>query len=721
MPSPSPVLLYTVVLLIICGNGVAAIAVDFTYNGFTGSNFLLDGSASVGGDGIFLLTNGTAGFQQGSCFYPHLVSMGYYDDMYSFSSTFVFAITCSDTGSSCGAGMTFVISSAPDFQVVSAPASAPDFQDDESICRLHRFDGGGTIHQVLGWSFKSGGGDEEPLNYSLMQLKLVHQANRKGLVTWMPATVSLLAILAACLMLRWWWKKKKAEERQENWEAELGPCRFTYRDLRRATDGFTRLLGKGGFGRVYGGILAASGMPVAVKMISSADSEQGMAQFMAEIIILGRLRHRNLVRLLGYCRHKDQLLLVYEHMSNGSLDKFLHGQTKNPLIWPQRLHIIKCVAAGLLYLHEDWEQVIVHRDVKASNVLLDTEMNGKLGDFGLARLHDHGADAHTTHVAGTRGYLAPELTRFGKATKATDVFAFGAFILEVACGRRPLGLNARRELLVLVEWVRDTWARTGGSAIDAMDPRMMDYVDDEVELVLKLGLLCSHPLPEARPGMRLVKQYLDGDMPLPEFSPDYLYIKDIDHVFIDVSSALVATTITEKRKVQNTTANGSLDKFLHGQTKNTLIWPQRLHIVKCVSGGLYLHEDWEHVIVHQDVKANDVLLDTKMNGKLGGFGLARLHDHDSEPHTMHIAGMRGYLGKQTPRTVAHKATNVFALGALILEVACRRRPVGLNARGELLVLIEWVRDTWVSSGCVVDAVDPRLEEYAHGKAWHHRH
>uniref|UniRef100_A0A0D3GC60 Protein kinase domain-containing protein n=1 Tax=Oryza barthii TaxID=65489 RepID=A0A0D3GC60_9ORYZ len=237
--------------------------------------------------------------------------------------------------------------------------------------------------------------------------------------------------------------------------------------------------------------------------------------FTAEVITLGRLRHRNLVRLLGYCRHKGQLLLVYDYMPNGSLDKFLHdvhhGPCKRTLNWPRRLHVIMCVAAGLLYLHDDWERVIVHRDVKANNVLLDADMNGRLGDFGLARLHDHGADARTTHVAGTRGYLAPELTRFGKATKATDVFAFGAFVLEVACGRWPMGHNARGELLVLIEWVGAAWAAGGGGSV----PRLEEYSGEEAKLVLKLGLLCSYLLPAARPGMRLVMQYLNGDVPLP--------------------------------------------------------------------------------------------------------------------------------------------------------------------------------------------------------------
>ncbi|XBH66478.1 hypothetical protein VPH35_094974 [Triticum aestivum] len=343
----------------------------------------------------------------------------------------------------------------------------------------------------------------------------------------------ILAGIAAWLLLRWWCRNRNSDsEWNEDWEAQLGPRRFAYKDLRRATNGFhdNQILRKGGFGRVYGGALAGSGVPVAVKRISS-ESRQGLAQFTAEIIILGRLRHRNLVHLIGYCRHKDELLLVYERMPNGSLDSYLHAQTRSAtLSWTQRLHIIKGVASGLLYLHEDWEQVIVDRDIKASNVLLDADMNGRLGDFGLARLHDHGADAHTTHVAGTRGYLAPELMRFGKATEATDVFAFGAFVLEVACGRRPMGLNARGELLVLVQWVRDTWEGCSGLIVDAVDPRLDDFVADEAELVLKLGLLCSHPLPAARPRMRLVMRYLNGDLPLPEFAPGYLAVTDVDQV-----------------------------------------------------------------------------------------------------------------------------------------------------------------------------------------------
>ncbi|KAK0604080.1 hypothetical protein LWI29_011795 [Acer saccharum] len=163
-----------------------------------------------------------------------------------------------------------------------------------------------------------------------------------------------------------------------------------------------------------------------------------MKQFVAEIVSMGRLRHRNLVQLRGYCRRKGELLLVYDYMPNGSLDKILYGSMRPNLNWFRRIRIVRGVACGLLYLHEEWEQVVLHRDIKSANVLLDADLNGKLGDFGLARLYDHGSNPQTTNLVGTIGYLAPELLRTGKATTSSDVFSFGAFMLEVACGRRPM-------------------------------------------------------------------------------------------------------------------------------------------------------------------------------------------------------------------------------------------------------------------------------------------
>lgn len=177
-------------------------------------------------------------------------------------------------------------------------------------------------------------------------------------------------------------------------------------------------------------------------------------------------------------------------------------------------------SGGALYLHEEWEQVVVHRDIKASNVLLDCELNPKLGDFGLARLYDHGSNPHTTHIVGTLGYIAPELSCTGKATTSTDVYAFGAFLLEVACGRRPTDLHDNATGLVgfVLEW----WKL--GRIAQASDPKLgEEFVAEEMELVLKLGLLCSHPNAMARPSIKQAAQLLEGDASLMDsVSPDGL-------------------------------------------------------------------------------------------------------------------------------------------------------------------------------------------------------
>jgi hypothetical protein len=294
-------------------------------------------------------------------------------------------------------------------------------------------------HFVLGWSFALDGPAPALDIGALPALPPAWPKPRsRVLEIVLPVASATLVLAVGATIYSLAQRRLRYAELHEDWEVPFGPHRFSYKDLFHATKGFSdkQLLGEGGFGGVYRGALRKSGMEIAV----SHESRQGIKEFVAEVVSIGRLRHRNLVQLLGYCRRKGELLLVYDYMPNGSLDKYLHGGngSRGAIDWPQRLHIIRGVASGLLYLHEDWEQIVIHRDVKASNVLLDSEMNGRLGDFGLARLYDHGADAQTTHVVGTMGYLAPELGHTGKATPATDVFAFGAFLLEVTCGRRPV-------------------------------------------------------------------------------------------------------------------------------------------------------------------------------------------------------------------------------------------------------------------------------------------
>jgi len=382
-----------------------------------------------------------------------------------------------------------------------------------------------TRHYVLGWSFAMDGAAPALDTSKLPSLpRFGPKPRSKALEIALPiatAAFVLALLIGVFLFVR---RRVRYAEVREDWEVEFGPHRFSYKELYHATKGFKnkQLLGTGGFGRVYKGVLpkSKSNLEIAVKRVSH-DSKQGMKEFIAEVVSIGHLRHRNLVQLLGYCRRKGELLLVYDYMPNGSLDKYLHDKTRPVLDWEQRFQIIKGVASGLLYLHEDWEQVVVHRDIKASNVLLDGDMNGRLGDFGLARLYDHGVDPQTTHVVGTMGYLAPELVRTGKATPVTDVFAFGVFVLEVTCGRRPLGCIAPDDQNVLLDWVQEHERR--GAALDTVDPRLCGKYDaDEARLAIRLGLACAHPLPDARPGMRQVVQYMEGDAPMPEAPPTYV-------------------------------------------------------------------------------------------------------------------------------------------------------------------------------------------------------
>ncbi|VAI67994.1 unnamed protein product [Triticum turgidum subsp. durum] len=376
-------------------------------------------------------------------------------------------------------------------------------------------------HYVLGWSF----GMNTPAPFidttklpGLPYLGPTPQSKLLEIVLPIASALFVLVVgILGVIMVR---RHIRYKEVREDWEVEYGPHRFSYKDLFHATKGFKdrNLIGVGGFGRVYKGVLPTSKSEVAVKRVSY-DSKQGIKEFVAEVVSIGYLQHRNIVQLLGYCRRKGELLLVYDYMANGSLDNHLYGQEGNATLgWGQRFRIIKEIAMGLLYLHEEWEKVVLHRDVKASNVLLDKQMNGRLGDFGLARLYDHGTDPQTTHVVGTVGYLAPELVLRGKATTLTDVFAFGIFILEVTCGQRPIKEDPQGNQLVLVDWVLQNWHK--GSLLDVVDANLQgSYATSEVCLALKLGLLCSHPFPEARPSTRQAMQYLDGDMPLPELLP----------------------------------------------------------------------------------------------------------------------------------------------------------------------------------------------------------
>eukprot|EP01018_Ginkgo_biloba_P039454 Gb_09936 [translate_table: standard] len=368
-------------------------------------------------------------------------------------------------------------------------------------------------HNVLAWSFSINGVakrlDTSHLPSFLQREKHSKFSSRGFIAAVCVASITFLFLFVVALLR--WYKRGEHDESIEEWEQEYWPHRFTYKELNKATKGFSeeRLIGSGGFGRVYRGSFPNNGLEVAVKTVSH-DSKQGIREFVAEISSLGRLQHRNLVQLRGWCKNKKELFLVYDYMPNRSLDRMIFENPRPLLAWPERFRVLKGVASGLLYLHEEWEQRVLHRDVKASNVMLDAEFNGRLGDFGLARLYDHGIHSHTTHVVGTLGYLAPELVHTGKATTSTDVFSFGALLLEVACGRRPIDPKRPPEELVLVDWVWELFRKN--NILAAADPKLSgEYVVAEMEKVLELGVVCSHPEAEMRPSMRQVLQILEEE------------------------------------------------------------------------------------------------------------------------------------------------------------------------------------------------------------------
>ncbi|KAI7754298.1 hypothetical protein M8C21_024814, partial [Ambrosia artemisiifolia] len=206
----------------------------------------------------------------------------------------------------------------------------------------------------------------------------------------------------------------------------------------RATGNFSasNKIGEGGFGPVYKGVLD-DGREIAVKRLSET-SQQGLDEFKNEVICIAKLQHRNLVKLLGYCIHQNELIMIYEYMLNKSLDFFLFDETKSLMLdWPQRFNIIQGMARGILYLHQDSRLQIIHRDLKAANILPDSDMNPKISDFGLARnFVGHDTVAKTKKVVGTHGYISPEYAVYGRFSIKSDVFSFGVIVLETVSGMR---------------------------------------------------------------------------------------------------------------------------------------------------------------------------------------------------------------------------------------------------------------------------------------------
>nr|XP_043619208.1 cysteine-rich receptor-like protein kinase 10 [Erigeron canadensis] len=314
----------------------------------------------------------------------------------------------------------------------------------------------------------------------------------------------------------------------------VGSIQFDLRTIEAATKNFCieNKIGEGGFGPVYKGVLA-NGMEVAVKRLSKS-SGQGSHEFVNEVILMAKLQHRNLVRMLGFCLEDDEKLLIYDYISNKSLDYFLFDPNRNgPLDWPKRYKIIEGIAKGMLYLHQDSRLRIIHRDLKSSNILLDLEMNAKISDFGIARIF--GVDqtqANTKRIVGTYGYMSPEYAVHGHFSVKSDVFAFGVVVLEIITGKKSSSFFDQEDRDDLPHFAWKKWME--GTTMDLMDPTMVETCsDDEAVRCINIGLLCVQEDVDARPSMSYVLNMLNNysiTLPSPKRPPHYLFIRPESYI-----------------------------------------------------------------------------------------------------------------------------------------------------------------------------------------------
>ncbi|XP_057513652.1 putative serine/threonine-protein kinase [Actinidia eriantha] len=291
---------------------------------------------------------------------------------------------------------------------------------------------------------------------------------------------------------------------------------FSYNSLRSATRDFhpSNRIGGGGFGVVYRGVLR-DGTYAAIKCLS-AESKQGTDEFLTEVNMISNIQHSNLVELIGCCVEGSNRILVYEYLENNSLANTLLGSKGKhvALDWPTRAAICVGTASGLTFLHEEAEPRIVHRDIKASNILLDGSFHPKIGDFGLAKLFPDNVTHISTRVAGTAGYLAPEYALLGQLTKKADVYSFGVLVLEIVSGRSSSKAAFGEDLLVLVEWA---WKlREEGRLLDIVDPELAEYPENEVMRFIKVALFCIQAASHQRPNMKQVVAMLSKDVTLNE-------------------------------------------------------------------------------------------------------------------------------------------------------------------------------------------------------------
>ncbi|KAF8038544.1 hypothetical protein BT93_B1166 [Corymbia citriodora subsp. variegata] len=342
------------------------------------------------------------------------------------------------------------------------------------------------------------------------------------------STILGIMFVGTAIFSLWKWRASKRGEMSPGnaWKDQLKQDEaseftlFSFSSLLLATNNFdaTNKLGQGGFGPVYKGMLN-DGKEIAVKRLSSS-SGQGMEEFKNEIVLISKLQHRNLVRLMGFCIEGEEKILVYEYLSNKSLDSFLFdSKRKAELNWDTRFRIIQGIASGLLYLHRDSYLRVIHRDLKASNILLDEKMNPKISDFGLARIFEGTQALLNTHkVVGTLGYMSPEYAMGGIFSEKSDIYSFGVLLLEIIIGKKNTSLYYCGQHFNLLSYAWQLWSEDRGP-----DLRDEDIVNtcppSEAMRCIQVGLLCVQDHTTDRPNMLSVVLMLSGESDLPRPRP----------------------------------------------------------------------------------------------------------------------------------------------------------------------------------------------------------
>ncbi|KAG8067603.1 hypothetical protein GUJ93_ZPchr0005g14280 [Zizania palustris] len=358
-------------------------------------------------------------------------------------------------------------------------------------------------------------------------------------------------------------KRRTTAQQKELYNLVGRPDVFSYAELKLATNNFSsqNILGEGGYGPVYKGKLP-DGKDIAVKQLSQS-SHQGKSEFVTEVETISVVQHRNLVKLHGFCIDGKTPLLVYEYLENGSLDRALFGNNSLILDWAMRFEIILGIARGLTYLHEESSVRIVHRDIKASNVLLDTDLTPKISDFGLAKLYDESQTHVSTKIAGTMGYVAPEYAMRGRLTEKADIFAFGVVMLEIVAGRPNTDNSLEEGKIYLFEWLWSLYEKA--QALGIVDPNLNEFNKVEAFRVICVALLCTQGSPHQRPPMSKVVAMLTGEAEVAEVVMKPSYINEWllrggifgNQSYSGFTSSDFSTNIESKHLTQSATITGA--------------------------------------------------------------------------------------------------------------------------------------------------------------------